>query len=94
MARAPKVSVITATYNYPSVLKLAMETALDQSFADFEYLVIGDGCTDETEEIVRGFKDDRIIWDNLPENLGNQSDVNRIALRRARGARAGAPARR
>lgn len=85
MARSPRVSIVTTTYNYPEVLKLTMETALDQTFADFEYLVIGDGCTDETEDVVAAFDDPRIRWRNLPENLGNQSDVNRIALDMAQG---------
>lgn len=85
MNAAPRVTVVTTTYNYPSALKLAMETVLDQSFGDFEYLVIGDGCTDETEQVVLGFNDPRIRWHNLPENLGNQSDVNRVALEMARG---------
>lgn len=84
MLDTPKVTVVTTTYNFPSVLKLAMETVLEQTFAEFEYLVIGDGCTDETEDVVRSFQDERIRWRNLPTNLGNQSDVNRIALDMAR----------
>jgi glycosyltransferase involved in cell wall biosynthesis len=79
------VTVITATYNWPAALKLAMTTALEQSFGDFEYLVIGDACTDETEDVVRGFDDPRIVWRNLPENCGNQSGVNNAGLSMARG---------
>lgn len=82
----PAVTVVTSTYNYPSVLKLAMTTALQQSFTDFEYLVVGDCCSDETEEVVAGFDDPRIRWMNLQKNKGNQADVNRIALKRARGS--------
>jgi glycosyltransferase involved in cell wall biosynthesis len=82
---APPVTVITATYNWPAALKVAMTTALQQSFADFEYLVIGDACTDETEDVVRAFDDPRIVWRNLPVNTGNQSGVNNVALAMARG---------
>ncbi len=81
----PPITIVTSTYNYPAALELAIKTALEQSFGDFEYLVIGDACTDETEELVRSFKDKRIRWSNLKNNKGNQSDVNRIALKRARG---------
>ena len=85
MAAAPPVTVVTATYNWPAALAQAIPTALGQSFGDFEYLVVGDGCSDETEDVVRGFDDPRIVWRNLPENTGNQSGVNRIALEAARG---------
>lgn len=85
MRAAPPVTVVTSTYNWPSALAQAIPTALSQNFGDFEYLIFGDGCTDETEDIVRSFDDPRIVWHNLPENLGNQADVNRIALEVARG---------
>lgn len=81
----PPVTLVTSTYNYPSALRLAISSALEQSFTDFEYLVMGDGCSDETEDVVRSFDDPRIRWTNLKQNHGNQADVNKIALRRARG---------
>lgn len=83
----PPLTVITATFNQPAALACALSSAQAQSFADFEYLVIGDGCTDETEEMVRDTGDPRIRWTNLTENSGNQSDVNRIALEMAAGER-------
>jgi len=81
----PAITVITSTYNWPEALKEAIRTVLTQSFTDFEYLVIGDCCTDNTEEIVKEFDDPRILWHNLTENTGNQSGVNKIALEIARG---------
>ena len=84
MAHAP-ITVVTTTYNYPEALRLAIKSALEQDEADFEYLIIGDCCTDETEEMVRSIGDPRIQWHNLPENLGNQADVNRLALEMANG---------
>lgn len=62
-----------------------MATVLAQTYTDFEYLVIGDHCTDDTAEVVAGFRDSRISWHNLPENTGNQSGVNKIAMEMARG---------
>lgn len=82
---APPITVVTATYNYPGALQVAIQSALDQTEDDFEYLIVGDGCDDETEDVVRSASDERIRWHNLPENLGNQADVNRVALEMARG---------
>lgn len=85
MSAAPLISVVTAAYKRPASLQHAMRSALAQSCADFEYLVIGDCCEDNTEEVVRGFDDKRIVWRNLPQNTGHQSGVNKAALEMARG---------
>jgi hypothetical protein len=76
---------VTTTFRWPKALQQAIPTALSQSFGDFEYLVVGDGCEDETEDVVRSFSDSRVIWHNLEKNTGNQADVNKIALEMARG---------
>lgn len=81
----PRVSVITSTYNWPSALRLAITTALEQTYQDFEYLIIGDNCSETTEQTVREFDDSRIRWLNLETHQGNQSNVNQIALKQARG---------
>jgi glycosyltransferase involved in cell wall biosynthesis len=52
---------------------------------DFEYLVIDDGSTDDTEEVVQSFSDERIKYHKLSENSGNQVVPNNYALERARG---------
>jgi glycosyltransferase involved in cell wall biosynthesis len=82
---APRVTVIIPTYNWSSVLPYSIGSVLRQSFADFELLVIGDGCTDDSESIVAGIADPRVSWINLPVNTGHQSAPNNEGLRRARG---------
>jgi glycosyltransferase involved in cell wall biosynthesis len=82
---APVVSVILPTYNWPSVLRHAIRSVLWQTFTEFELLVIGDGCTDDTAEVVAGFAEPRIHWDNLPANSGNQAAPNNRGLATARG---------
>jgi len=62
-----------ATYNYSSVLRYAIETVLWQSFSDWELIVVGDCCTDDSEAVVRAFGDGRLRWLNLPENSGSKS---------------------
>jgi len=70
----PTVSVIIATYNRSNVLAIAIETVRAQSFQDWELLVIGDACTDDTGAVVAGFGDARIRFHNLAGNVGDQSD--------------------
>ncbi len=48
-------------------------------------LIIGDGCTDDSEEVVASFRDPRLYWHNLPHNSGIQSATNNAGLRLARG---------
>lgn len=82
---SPAVSVIIATYNSSATLRCAIETVLWQTFDDFELLVIGDACTDDSQEVVESFGDPRVHWHNLPVNSGYQSAPTNEGLRRARG---------
>ncbi len=84
MTQPPHVSVITATYNWSSVLRYAIESVLGQTPTDFEMLVVGDGCTDSSAEVVTSFNDPRLRWHNLPENTGHQSAPNNAGLAMAR----------
>lgn len=81
----PLVSVIIATYNWSSVLHYALASAQRQTFANFELLVIGDGCTDDSAAVVESFHDPRFRWTNLPRNSGHQSAANNEGLALARG---------
>src|SRR5580693_3421541 len=85
MSDSPRVSIIIATYNRSAVLRWAIVSALAQTFADFELLVVGDGCTDDSAAVVAGFPDPRVRWFNLPANSGHQSTPNNEGLRQARG---------
>jgi len=79
------VTVIIPTYNWSSVLPYSVGSALGQTFEDFEVLVVGDGCTDDSEAVVRAVGDERVRWVNLPVNAGHQSAPNNEGLRQARG---------
>jgi Predicted glycosyltransferases len=82
---SPRVSVIIATYNWSSVLPFSIGSVLRQTMVDFELLVVGDGCTDDSEQVVAAIDDPRVRWINLPENSGHQSGPNNEGLRLARG---------
>ncbi len=81
----PRVTVIIPTYHWSSVLPFSIGSVLRQTYTDWELLVIGDGCTDDSEAVVSRFHDERIRWINLPENTGHQSGPNNEGLRQARG---------
>jgi GT2 family glycosyltransferase len=67
------------------VLPYSIGSVLRQTFRDFELLVVGDGCTDDSEQVVAAMGDSRIRWINLPENSRHQSAPNNEGLRQARG---------
>lgn len=82
---SPAVTIIIATYNWSTVLPYSVASALEQTFTDFELLVVGDGCTDESEQVVAGIDDPRIRWINLPVRFGHQSGPNNEGIRQAKG---------
>ena len=81
----PAISVITATFNRSRAVGCAVGAVRAQTRTDWEHWVIGDGCTDDTGEVVAGFGDPRIRFHNLPQNIGEQSGPNNEGLKRARG---------
>ncbi len=81
----PVVTVITATYNRKKSLDLTLQSLLQQDLTDFEAWVVGDACTDGSEQVVQSFRDPRLHWFNLEKNTGHQSGPNNEGLRRARG---------
>ena len=81
----PLVTVICATFNCSSLLKLALRSLLDQDLTDFEAWVVGDACTDDSAEVVTSFQDSRLHWTNLSHNSGSQGAPNNEGLRRSRG---------
>lgn len=81
----PVASIVMATYHRPQVLAYAIRSVLQSTLSDWELIVVGDGCTDDTERVVRAFADPRIRWHNLPENTGNQAAPNNAGVALARG---------
>lgn len=82
---SPRVTVIIATYNWSTVLPYSIATVLNQTMRDFELLVIGDCCTDDSERVVAGIQDPRIRWINLPANIGHQAGPNNRGIKEAKG---------
>lgn len=57
----PKVSVVMSVYNGSPYLREAISSILTQSFSDFEFIIIDDGSTDNSVEIITSFNDSRIL---------------------------------
>jgi len=75
MKKKPKISVIITAHNYGKYLKQCIESALNQTFKDYEIIVVNDGSTDNTAEILEEFKN-RVKIINLP-GIGLAGACNR-----------------
>ena len=80
----PRVSVIIATYNWSEALHLSLASALGQTIGEIEVLVVGDGCTDDSEQVVAACGDARARWIGLEQNSGSQSAPNNAGIEAAR----------
>ena len=72
----PLVSVTICCYNSERYLANTLQSLLDQTFTDFEVILLNDGSTDSTEQIVRSFTDPRIRYEHQP-NRGLVCSRNR-----------------
>ncbi len=66
----PEVSVILPTYNRAHLIKRAIQSVLNQTYQNFEIIVVDDGSTDNTEEIVRDLNNQKIRYIRHNENKG------------------------
>ncbi len=66
----PKISIILPTYNWEKYLKETINSVINQSFNDFELIIINDDSSDWSEDIIKYFNDKRIIY------LKNEKNIN------------------
>jgi glycosyltransferase involved in cell wall biosynthesis len=64
------VSIILPTYNRAGLLGRAVESVLNQTFQDFELIIVDDGSTDNTEKLVASFSTDKIRYVRHSNNKG------------------------
>lgn len=81
-----KISVVMPVYNGERFLEESINSILNQTFKDFEFIIINDGSTDKTLKILKKFqkKDKRIILINNKKNSGTSKSLN-IGLEKAKG---------
>jgi glycosyltransferase involved in cell wall biosynthesis len=58
----PLVTVITPTYNHEAYIGQCIESVLSQTYPHWEQIIVDDGSTDRTHEIVKGYRDSRIVY--------------------------------
>jgi glycosyltransferase involved in cell wall biosynthesis len=75
MEAAPKITVLMPAYNAAKYIAEAIASVLEQTFADFELVIVNDGSTDDTLAVINTFNDSRIIVISQP-NQGVASALN------------------
>lgn len=81
----PKVSILMPVYNSENYVREAIESILNQTFFDFEFLIFNDGSVDKSSEIIKKFNDKRIKFFDYQENLGYLVRLNE-GLKLAKGS--------
>lgn len=84
MAEVPTVSVIIPTYNRAHLVARAIQSVLDQTYQDFEIIVVDDASTDNTEAVIQQYDDSRIVYLKHEVNSGGAAARN-TGIRHARG---------
>jgi glycosyltransferase involved in cell wall biosynthesis len=82
-SKHPLVSVVMPVFNGEKYLREAIDSILNQTFADFEFIIINDGSTDDTLKIIKGYKDPRIVLISR-KNKGLVASLNE-GIEKARG---------
>jgi len=67
---SPTVDILLPTHCRPHTIAYSIESVLRQSHPAFTLHVVGDGCDDATEEVVRGFTDPRVVFHRFPKAYG------------------------
>jgi glycosyltransferase involved in cell wall biosynthesis len=84
MTDSPRVSVLMTVYNAAPWLREAVDSIVDQSFTDWELVVIENGSSDASPEILASYTDPRVRVVSVPENMG-RTPALRHAFGLARG---------
>jgi GT2 family glycosyltransferase len=81
----PLFSVVMASYNRGRHILPSIQSVMQQSFQDFELLIVGDQCTDDTEAVIGPLLSEKVRWCNQREHSGSQSSPNNAGIELAKG---------
>jgi len=84
MTSKSKISVIIPTHNRPELLKRAVQSVLNQSFQDFEIIVVDDGLEKRANKIIEKINDKRVFYFQNKQNLGASASRN-IGIKKSKG---------
>ncbi|WP_460891927.1 glycosyltransferase family 2 protein [Rufibacter soli] len=73
----PLVSIVMAAYNEEKYIKEAIDSILSQTYPHFEFIIVNDGSTDKTEEIILSYQDPRIRYVKNETNLRLIASLNK-----------------
>jgi len=76
----PLVSVVMAAYNEERYIHEAIESVLKQTYLNFEFIIINDGSTDKTEDIILSYQDNRIKYIKNEQNIELIASLNKGLL--------------
>src|SRR5690606_10174743 len=74
--KVPVVSIIMPVFNVEPYISDAINSILNQSFKEFELIIVNDASTDHTEKIINGIKDKRIVYIRNQENVKIVESLN------------------
>lgn len=72
-----KVTILMPVYNGQAYVRDAVASMLNQTYQDFDLLVIDDGSTDDTLNILQAFDDERLVIEENPQNMGIVKTLNK-----------------
>jgi hypothetical protein len=84
LIQTPNITIVIATYNRSEALRNAIRCVRAQTYSNWEMIIVGDACTDDSPEVVSSFHDQRLHWFNLPERFGEQAGPNSVGMTLAR----------
>jgi glycosyltransferase involved in cell wall biosynthesis len=84
MEKEPRISVVMSVYNAAKYLREAVDSILNQTFSDFEFIIVDDKSTDDSLNILLSYNDPRIVLIKNDENVGLTKNLNR-GLKMAKG---------
>jgi glycosyltransferase involved in cell wall biosynthesis len=78
------ISVITSTFNRSDRIRKCIESVQKQTFKDYEHIIVDDGSTDDTEKVVKGFNDPRIVYHKRTKNFGCDTKPKNEGIKKAK----------
>ncbi|WP_353931814.1 glycosyltransferase family 2 protein [Okeanomitos corallinicola TIOX110] len=77
----PLISVVMTTYNHEKYIDESIRSVLEQTFSNFEFIIVNDGSTDNTDKIIQSYLNDNRIIYIFQENQGPSAAVNQGILK-------------
>jgi glycosyltransferase involved in cell wall biosynthesis len=72
---SPFISIVIPVYNNPDLLKNTIESVIQQSYTNFEIIVVDDGSDVDLSPIIKGFDDNRIFYFILKSNCFAKNQI-------------------